>query len=65
MRNSNSKLKPCPFCGSAVNILYNSKFDIFYVFHADDDCKFNSFQINGCWADSLKEAYDIWNTRKD
>lgn len=60
---SNSKLKPCPFCGDSVNIMYNSALNVFYVYHDNKECAFNEFEINGYYAKSLKEAYDIWNTR--
>ena len=62
---SNSKLLPCPFCGDSVNILYNSADHIFYVYHDNEDCKFNAFEIDGYYAESLQDAYDIWNTRND
>lgn len=60
---SNSKLKPCPFCGDSVNIMYNSALNVFHVCHDNEECKFNGFEIDGYYASSLKEAYDIWNTR--
>ena len=60
---SNSKLKSCPFCGDSVNIMYNSALNVFHVYHDNKECAFNEFEINGCYAKSLKEAYDIWNTR--
>lgn len=59
----NSKLKPCPFCGGSVNIMYNSVANTFYVYHDNEECKFNAFEIDGYYAKSLSEAYDIWNTR--
>jgi hypothetical protein len=64
---SNSKLKPCPFCGDSVNIMYNSLANTFYVYHDHitclEECKFNAFEIDGYFAKSLSDAYDIWNTR--
>ena len=60
---SNSKLKPCPFCGDSVNIMYNSALNVFHVYHDYEECAFNEFEIDGYYAKSLKEAYDIWNTR--
>lgn len=60
---SNSKLKPCPFCGDSVNIMYNSALNVFHVYHDNEECKFSEFEIDGYWAKSLQEAYDIWNTR--
>lgn len=61
---NNSKLKPCPFCGDSVNIMYNSALHEFHVYHDYEECKFNVFTIDGYYAKSLKEAYDIWNTRR-
>jgi ssDNA-binding Zn-finger/Zn-ribbon topoisomerase 1 len=60
---SNSKLKPCPFCGDSVNIMYNSALNVFYVYHNNEECKFNEFEIDGYYAKSLSDAYKIWNTR--
>lgn len=64
---SNSKLKPCPFCGDTVNIIYNSVSDVFHVYHDHvtrlEECKFNAFEIDGYYAKSLSDAYKIWNTR--
>ena len=59
----NSKLKPCPFCGGNVNITYNSLDNEFHIYHDTEECKFNAFAIDGYYAKSLKEAYEIWNTR--
>lgn len=61
---SNSKLKPCPFCGSTVNIIYNSLDNAYKAYHDKGECKFiEPFYIDGEHAESLAEAYRIWNTR--
>ena len=62
---SNSNLKPCPFCGDSVNIMYNSALNAFFVYHDSyaEKCKFNEFEIDGYFAKSLSDAYKIWNTR--
>lgn len=60
---SNSQLKPCPFCGDTVNIMYNSASNVFHVYHDNEECKFNEFEIDGYYAKSLSDAYKIWNTR--
>lgn len=59
---SNSKLKPCPFCGDSVNITYTSFENAFEVWHDNNKCPFvEPFFIDE--AESLSEAYNIWNTR--
>ena len=61
---SNSKLKPCPFCGDSVNMTYNSCFKCYNVWHTNDRCMFiEPFQIHDKYAKSLTEAYEIWNKR--
>jgi len=61
----NSKLKTCPFCNGTVNIMYNSIEKNFYVYHDGYGfCPLDYFTINDCFAKSLSEAYEIWNTRK-
>ena len=61
---TNGKLKPCPFCGGAVSITYNSFDKAFVIWHKGDKCPFiEPMYIDGERAKSLKEAYAIWNTR--
>lgn len=57
-------LKPCPFCGGSVSILYNSLDNEYHVYHDSEECKFDTFTIDGYYAHSIAEAYEIWNTRK-
>ena len=59
------KLKPCPFCNGEVSITYNSFDKAFVIWHKNDDCNFiEPMYIDGSRAKSLKEAREIWNTRK-
>lgn len=61
------KLKPCPFCGKPVSIVYNSLDRVFKVYHTygDDEC--NCCIIDPILIDavSLKDASDAWNRRAD
>ena len=61
---TNSKLKPCPFCGGTVNIMYNSLGHEFHVYHDYEECMFDDFTISDYYAKSLSEAYEVWNKRK-
>ena len=60
-----SKLKPCPFCGKSVSMVYNSFENIFKVYHRDGNDEENcivegEIKIKG---DSLTVAERNWNRR--
>ena len=61
------KLKPCPFCGGAVNIYYSSATNGYYVIHKDS--KSNCIMIAPMLIRGryklLKEAYSAWNKEKE
>lgn len=62
----NNELKPCPFCGGAVNIIYHSVLKEYHVYHTGtEDCNFDDLIIDGARAESLSDAYKIWNTRNE
>ena len=57
-------LNYCPFCGDTVHIQYESDAKAFSVWHDRKRCKFlEPLWIDGEYAKSLSEAYDIWNER--
>ena len=61
---SNRELKPCPFCGDSISITYNSFDKAFVIWHDHNKCLFvEPMYISDDNAKSLKEAYEIWNTR--
>ena len=57
-----AKLKPCPFCGQPVSILYNSLDDAFKFYHkADAPCPVvEPMMLKGI---SLADAAQKWNRR--
>lgn len=61
-------LKPCPFCGGAVNIVYNSLDNSFRVYHNNGmdaiECVVHEpFEIDALEVMSLAEARKAWNRR--
>ena len=52
------RLKPCPFCGGEAELLNNGH-DYFWVICMNREC---GCEMSGM--DSLKAAYEQWNTRK-
>lgn len=57
-------LRPCPFCGGSVSIIYNSLDNAYAVYQDNANCPLvEPIYIDGNYAGSLKEAYDIWNKR--
>ena len=63
-----SDLKPCPFCGGAVNIVYNSLDDAFRVYHNSGmdaiECVIREpFEIDVPNVKSLAKARKAWNRR--
>lgn len=59
------RLKPCPFCGKPVSIVYNSLDRVFKVYHTYGDDEYNCCIIDPIPIDavSLKDASDAWNRR--
>lgn len=59
-------LKPCPFCGGEVIMMYNSLGNTYNVYHKDfTDCFLREpIEIEGEKASSLNEAVEIWNRRR-
>lgn len=53
-------LKPCPFCGHPVQMVYNSRDNAFKIFHKC--CVIDPIMIKG---KSLADAAKAWNRRAD
>lgn len=65
-----AELKPCPFCGGEMSLVYTSKDNAFYVFHktarAAENCPIDEmFKITRLKVKSLSCAADAWNRRAD
>ena len=63
-----AELKPCPFCGGAVFMIYNSADDAFKVYHksgfdASECCVLEPIVLDGL--SSLAEAREAWNRRAE
>lgn len=63
-------LKPCPFCGKAVNVYYSSATKAYYAVHEDEqksDCiLLMPMLINGhTLLTCLSDAYEAWNRRAE
>lgn len=59
IKSDNSRLKPCPFCGSKAEIEESHKF--FAVGCTNTNCKVTAMTE---WQCTLDEAIDAWNGRK-
>ena len=62
------RLKPCPWCGGNVTIIYRSASNMFHVYHCDNSGKCDivgPFKIHKSRAATLGEAAEIWNRRRD
>ena len=60
------ELKPCPFCGETVHIIFSSASMMHMVYHKDSEfkcCIAGPFKIPITRAHSLKEAAEAWNRR--
>ena len=58
------KLKPCPFCGGEVSLMYNSLgIYTFYHGYGYDDCPFQDIVLEDDDISTLGEAADAWNRR--
>lgn len=62
-------LKPCPFCGGKMSLIYRSSNNEFHVFHANgqDAVKcpiLEPFVIDALETMSLAEARKAWNCRR-
>ncbi len=61
-----AELKPCPFCGKPVSMVYRSNGKAFMFYHKDSmggvKCRVNEpIEFLGCM--SLAEAAEAWNRR--
>lgn len=61
-------LKPCPFCGGEVNIVYKSFDNSFFVYHNSGmdaiECVIHEpFEIDAPNVKSLADARKAWNRR--
>ena len=60
------ELKPCPWCGGNVTIIYRSASDMFHIYHCDESGKCDivgPFKIHKSRAATLEKAAEIWNRR--
>lgn len=58
-----SDLKPCPFCGGEVNIVYTKTLHAYLIFpKSDNGCKYIAV-ISANNAKTISEAIDMWNKR--
>lgn len=59
-----SELKPCPFCGKPVTMIYNSQDDAFKFYHKSWDITecpvIEPIMLEGV---SLADAAEAWNRR--
>ena len=65
-----AELKPCPFCGGKMSMIYRSSDNAFHVFHASgfDAVKcpiLEPFLIDSVDDMSLRGAAEAWNRRAD
>lgn len=59
------ELKPCPFCGGRVHMIYSSQDQMYHVYHEDlFRCAIKGYiNISGDCAKSLADAKREWNRR--
>lgn len=58
-------LKPCPFCGGKVSMVYNSFAHAFRVYHSEKKECFIGEPIEIYGPKSLQEAAEAWNRRAE
>ena len=60
------KLKPCPFCGCPVTMIYNSLDNAFKFYHKGyDEIECRVVEPIMLKARSLADAREVWNRRTD
>ena len=60
-----AELKPCPFCGKPVSMIYNSLENAFKIYHKgmQDNCNvIDPIKLEGT---SLADAREAWNRRAE
>lgn len=59
------RLKPCPFCGKPVTMVYKSVNNTFNIYHINGDDDLNCCIIEPIMLDavSLADAAEAWNRR--
>lgn len=63
---SKNKLKPCPFCGGRVSMVYDSRENSFKFYHINGN-KAERCRVKGVIrlrGESLKDAAEAWNRRR-
>lgn len=54
------RLKPCPFCGKPVSIVYNSLDRVFKVYHTYGDDEYNC-----CFCDPIDPLLNCYQRKDD
>lgn len=64
---SKAELKPCPFCGGEVSMVYNSHENAFKFYHRNggDEDRCRVIDVIRLRGSSLKDAAEAWNRRAD
>ena len=61
-----TKLKPCPFCGGEMTVCGSSRLKRFTISHRGDrKCLFYAFEIDWQTVSSIAEAIEAWNQRAE
>ena len=64
MKRSETKLKPCPFCGVKVSMTYNAADNTFNFWHIGTSCALvEPIRIDGDLVKNIAEAVEAWNRR--